>query len=639
MRYPLSLMALLLAGTTPVFAQDAAVFDLDEIVVSGGLTPFASNAYGRSVSVLTSNEIEDRGLRTIQDALRALPGVSVTSVGVNYTQVRLRGSESNNVLILLDGVELGGGGEEYIISGLETANIERIEVLRGPQSVFYGSNASSGVINIITRTAAVGTQYGGSVEVGNGYALSGNTSTRTDRGGLVFSFSDRNDEGFDASGDGGEKDGTRRRTLGLSGDWKATDDLTLGFTLRRSDEDYDYDVNSFSASTPQEYVVDEPDALSEREEMTAQVNADYQMLDGRLTHRLSYSVSRFEQFSKDPVQGSYALDGETRSLKYRGSFALDAGTVAEARHLLSVLLEDVQETTSTTFVPEVDRGSQSLALEYRAFLEGGIDIQAGLRHDINDTFDDFTTWNLGLSWRIPDTGLRLHASAGTGVVNPNFFENFGGSFGYIGNTALTPEENRGYDFGIEAEVLDGRGIIDVTYFNEELTNVITPKSGDAGPGGSCIQSDSGASTCYVNLSGNSPREGIEVSGALQATQNLSLRLAYTYLDAKTPSGTPATRRPEHELGLGATLKTFGGKGSITADLRHVAGSFDTQFFGSFTTEKLPDFTTVNLSASYDLTDNLALTGRVVNLFDEDYAESWGYASQGRTLYVGLQGQW
>ena len=159
MRYPLSLMAMLLAGTAPVHAQESGVCDLDEIVVSGGLTPFASNAYGRSVSVLTSDDIEDRGLRTIQDALRALPGVSVASVGANYTQVRLRGSESNNVLILLDGVELGGGGEEYIISGLETANVERIEVLRGPQSVFYGSNASSGVINIITRTGSVGTQY------------------------------------------------------------------------------------------------------------------------------------------------------------------------------------------------------------------------------------------------------------------------------------------------------------------------------------------------------------------------------------------------------------------------------------------------------------------------------------------------
>lgn len=640
MRYPLSLMAILLAGTAPVYAQDAAgVFDLDEIVISGGLTPFAADAFGRTVSVITSDEIEARGLRSIQDALRAVPGVSVASVGANYTQVRLRGSESNNVLILLDGVELGGGGEEYILSGLETANIARIEVLRGPQSVFYGSNASSGVINIITRQPQTGTEYGGAIEAGAGYSASGYLSQRTERGGLGLTFSRTDDEGFDASGDGGEKDGTRRTTLGLAGDWNVTEDLTLGFNIRRSEEDYDYDVNSFSASTPEEYVVDERDALSEREEITARVHAAYDMMDGRLTHELSYALSRFDQFSEDAVQGSYALDGETRSLKYRASLSLDGQRLEDARQVLNFLVEDVREETSTSFVPTFKRDSTSIALEYRAFLDGGLDIQAGARHDMNDTFDDFTTWNIGLSWRIPDTGLRLHASAGTGVVNPNFFENFGGSFGYIANAALKPEQNRGFDIGLEAAFLDGRGLIDVTYFNEELTDAISATAGVAGPGGSCIPAAGASTTCYVNLSGKSPREGVELAGTLQATDDLSFRLAYTYLDAKTPTGTPSIRRPEHELGLGATLRTFGGKGRVTADLRHVSGSFDTQFFGSFTTEKLPDFTTVNLSASYDLTESLVLTGRVVNLFDEDYAESWGYASRGRTIYVGIQGKW
>jgi vitamin B12 transporter len=639
MRYPLSLMAILLAGTAPVVAQDAAIIELDEIVFSGGLTPFVADAFGRTVSVITSDDIEERGLRSVQDALRAVPGVSVSSVGANYTQVRLRGGESNNVVILVDGVELGGGGEEYILSGLETANIDRIEVLRGPQSVFYGSNASSGVINIITRSPQQGVEYGGAVEAGNGYSASGYVSQRTERMGLGLTFSRFDDEGFDASGDGGEKDGTRRTTLGLTGDWKATDDLTFGFNIRRSDEDYDYDVNSFTATTADEYVVDERDALSEREEITARVYAEYEMLDGRLSHNLSYSLSRFDQSSEDAVQGTYDLDGETRSLKYRASLSLDGQRVADARQLLNLLVEDVREETSTTFVPTTRRESTSIALEYRAFLDGGLDIQAGVRHDMNDTFKDFTTWNIGLSWRIPDTGLRLHASAGTGVVNPNFFENFGGSFGYISNTALKPEQNRGFDIGIEAAFLEGRGLIDVTYFNEELTDAISDTAGVAGPGGTCTPSAGAATTCYVNLAGKSPREGVEVSASLQATEDLSLRLAYTYLDAKTPSGAPATRRPEHELGLGATLKTFGGKGSVTADLRHVSGSFDTQFFGGFTTERLPDFTTVNLSASYDLTENLALTGRVVNLFDEDYSESWGYASRGRTIYVGIQGKW
>ena len=640
MRHSLSLMAILLAGTAPVLAQDASqTLVLDEIIVSGGLTPVAADAYGRSVSVVTAAEIETRGLRTVQDALRALPGVSVTSLGTNYTQVRLRGGEGNNTLILLDGVELGGGGEEYILSGLETANIERIEVLRGPQSVFYGSNASSGVINIITRSGGLGTEYGGMVELGNGYAASAYASTRTTRGGLTFTASTRDDEGFDASGDGGEKDGTRRKTLGLAGDWQATDRLKLGFGIRKSKEDYDYDIDNWMAVDPDSYILDDPDALSKRRELTASLYAEYQMLDGRLVHRLSYDESRFDQSSDDINNGFYEVDGKTRTLQYRASLGLDGRPAAEARHLLNFLVDDVREQTSTSYVPRFSRNSTSVALEYRAFLDGGIDLQAGLRHDDNSAFRDFTTWNLGLSWQIPDTGLRLHASAGTGVVNPTFFENFGGAFGYISNTALKPERNKGFDIGIEAEIFGGRGLIDVTYFNEKLTDAIVSASGDAGPGGSCIPSLGGASTCYVNLTGTSPREGIEVSGHLQATDDLTLRLAYTYLEASTPSGDPATRRPGHELGLGTTLDTFNGRGTLSADLRHVSGSYDQQFWGPYATEKLPAFPTVNLSANYQLTENLQLTGRVVNLFDEDYSESWGYASRGRTLYVGLQGNW
>ncbi|MCZ4257203.1 Plug domain-containing protein [Sulfitobacter sp. G21635-S1] len=128
--------------TTAALAQDH--FDLGEIIVSGGLTPIEAEAPGRAASVVTAQQIEERGIATVQDALRALPGVSVNGSGSSFTQVRLSGGEANHTLILIDGIEASGGDGEYILSGLETANIERIEVLRGPQSVYYGSNASGG---------------------------------------------------------------------------------------------------------------------------------------------------------------------------------------------------------------------------------------------------------------------------------------------------------------------------------------------------------------------------------------------------------------------------------------------------------------------------------------------------------------
>lgn len=608
-----------LAAPAAVSAQDVA---LDEVILSGGLSAIAADAYGRAFSVLTAEDISARGLVTVQDALRAIPGVSVSGSGASLTQVRLRGGEADHTLILIDGIEAAGGSDEYTLSGLDTANIDRIEVLRGPQSAFYGSNASAGVINIITRKGEDGLHYGGAIELGNGTSVSAQVSQRGANGGLALSLSQRDDQGYDHSGDGGEKDGLKRRSIALSGDWAATEDLTFGFTLRRASEDYDYDAASWSATDADGYIVDDRTLFGAREEFAGSVWGEYSALAGRLTHRLEYQ----DTVNKLSDLGAPHTRGETEKLKYRLSFGLDGQPVADAAHVLNLLVER-QEDNSTT-APEYQRDMTSAALEYRGFLDNGLDIQAGLRRDDNKVFADFTSWNIGLSWQIPDTGLRLHGSAGKASVNPSYYELFADDTYTLGNPALSPETNAGFDIGIEAEVLGGRGVIDVTYFDENLRDEITYVYGAAPDG-------SGRAT-YENQPGKSSRKGIEVAGKLQATDALSLGLAYTYLDAKNPDGSVEIRRPRHELGLSATLAVLDGRGSVTADIRHVADNSDTQFWGSYPTEKLPDYTTVNLSAGYDLSEQVRLTARVVNLFDQDYSDVWGYATQGRAVYAGLQ---
>lgn len=355
--------------------------------------------------MLTAKEIEARGITTVQDALRAMPGVAASSTGASFTQVRIRGAEANHTLILIDGIEATGGADEYILTGLETANIERIEVLRGPQSVFYGSNASAGVINIITRKGGPGLHYGGSFELGNGAAASAHVSQRTERGGIALNLSARDDHGYDQSGDGGEKDGINRKTIGLSGDWRASDDLAVGGTLRWSDEHYDYDATAWDATDADSYVVDDPDLFSERREFSGAVWAEYSMLDGQLTHRLEYQKTIYKQ----SYDGGPFSRGETEKLKYRLSYGLDGQPVDSANHVLNLLAERQKDQNSTA--PDYRRDMKSLTVEYRGFLDNGLDIQAGIRHDDNKVFDDFTSWNLGLSYRIPGQPVRLHASA------------------------------------------------------------------------------------------------------------------------------------------------------------------------------------------------------------------------------------
>ena len=531
------LLAALAASTLltplPLLAQDA--YDLGEIVLSGGLSEIAADRYGRASPVLTRAEIEERGIATVQDALRAMPGLSVTSSGSSLTAVRIRGAEAAHTLILIDGIEAAAGDGNYALSGLETANIERIEVLRGPQSVFYGSDASAGVINIITRKGSEGRTLRSTLEigVGQGWSASAFAANRSARGGVSLSLAYAEDEGFDTSGDGGEKDGINRGTAILSGDHMIGDALKLGFTLRRSREDYEYDSNSWTPTGPDDYVVDDKKPYSNRWETTAGLFGEYATPGSALAQRLSLETTRNAQ----SYDGGSPTNTRTDAAKYRLSFALDGRDVAQTDHLLNTLLEWERDDSSSN--PEYERETSSLALEYRGRLFEGFDLQAGLRHDDNTRFDDITTWTLGLSWQL-ENGMRLHASGGKGVVNPSYFDLYAESYGYVGNPDLTPEINTGWDLGVELPVLSGRGTVDLTYFRENLADEITEVSL---PGGGIS---------FINQSGESTREGVEVSGQVQATDALGLRLGYTWLNAENPDGSVEVRSPEHELTLGAT---------------------------------------------------------------------------------------
>ncbi|MEM6374460.1 MAG: TonB-dependent receptor, partial [Pseudomonadota bacterium] len=448
-------LSILMASTAVLTAATAQAqeepVDLGTLILSGGLTPVEADAYGRASTVITGEEIEDRGITTVQDALRAVPGVSVNGSGGNFTQVRIRGGEANHTLILIDGVEAAGGDGEYILSGLETANIDRIEVLRGPQSVFYGSNASAGVVNIITRKGNIGQEYGGSIEAGGGTTATAFASTRTEQGGVSLSLSDVRDEGWDFSGDDGEKDGTDRRTIILNGDYLVTPELKLGFTFRASEEEFEFDSTNGSAATFEGYVVDDPDQFSNRDERTAAIFAELSTFGDRLTHRLSVEQTKNEQSfgDGDPTETT------TDAIKYQLSYGLDGRAVSQADQLVSLLVEREEDASSSN--PDFERQTDSIAVEYRGSFVMGLDVQAGVRQDFNDPFEDATTWNVGLSYALAN-GVRFHGSAGTGIVNPSFSEVNGqdfGTFEVIGNPDLKPEENQSFDIGIEIPVLAG----------------------------------------------------------------------------------------------------------------------------------------------------------------------------------------
>ncbi|WP_235931326.1 TonB-dependent receptor plug domain-containing protein [Paracoccus xiamenensis] len=622
MRISLLLSATLLPAAA--LAQDAPIL-LDPITLYGGLTPIEAQAYGRANTVLTAQDFRERGVSTVEQALRQVPGVSVAASGESNAQIRIRGAEGNHTLVLIDGVRASAGDQEYFLSGLSLANVDRIEVLRGPQSVFFGADASAGVVNIITHKGGAGTEASATVEAGDGWAASAHVSTRGERGGIALNAAAREDDGYDVSaGDGGDDDGLNRESLQLSGDYALTDDIRAGAMLRRATEGYDFDAINFAPTSARDYLVDS-NGHADREEKAGQIWLEADMLDGRLSNRLSYDQTRYEFDDHLWTQA----EARTDIWKFRSIYGID-GRVAEASQTVAFGLE--QRKDENSIASEKRRRSNSAVLEYRGAFANGLDVQFGLRHDNNDVFNDATTWSLGLSYQMPNAPLRLHASAGTGVVNPDYSELFGG-WGYVGNPNLRPEENRGFDMGVEATLLDGRAVVDLTYFHEDLEDEIT-FSGTTLPDG----------TNYYNQDGTSKRRGVEIAASLQATDDLRFGANYTYLHAKDPDGSVEIRRPRHQLGLNAAWTFAEGRGTLSGDVIYASGSYDEEFWNydpatGVPKTELPSYTVVNAAAGYDLTDKVRLTGRVVNLFDEDYSDVWGYSARGRTAYVGLAAKW
>lgn len=612
-----SALAVAASVSTSTYAQSSDSTELAPIIVSGGISPVTADEFGRSNTVITRQQIEDRGYATVQDALEAQPGVSINGSSPNDRQIRIRGGEANQTLVLVDGVRVDAGVTNgYNLRALDLGSVDRIEVLRGPQSVPFGTGASSGVVNIITREAGQGLAFGAEAEVGEGHRESGYLTLGEDGSSFSVTVSNLYDEGYDFSGDGGEDDSTRWETLTSKGEYALTDALSMGFNARIASGRYDFDDADPRATQASGYVVDDPSLQNEVLERFGSVYLEGGMLDGAMVHRI-----RLDETSN---QGSSVTDKQTELLKYRLAFAADGRSVAMTDHRLSALIE---RKTDTERASDNERENRSAALEYNGFLTPQLSLQAGARYDTSDQFDDALSWNAAVSYAVNET-VRLKGSVGRAVVYPTFTQTYGDTFfgvQYLGDRNLEPEENRGFDLGAEFTLPDDRGTLSLTYFNERLENEINLNS----------------NLRYQNRDQDSDRQGLEFSAYLNVSEALTARADYTLVDAESPTGDVETRRPEHEINLGADYQLKASDSTLSADIRHVADLYDGQFWsgGDSQGAALPDFTVVNLAARHALTEHVDLTARVTNAFDEDYQEVWGYATRGRAAFVGIRTSW
>ena len=566
------------------------------------------------VSILTETEITHRNQAFITDLLRTVPSLAVSQSGGggSLTQLRLRGSEANHVLVIIDGVEVNNPTDgAFDFGGLRSEDVVRIEVLRGEQSALYGSDAVGGVINIITRAGATREQWRASVEAGSRDTIEGQFSGVIPLGDAALSINGNafNSEGFDIAGLEGEKDGanSRRLSLGLNNveigkvTFSANGAVNLRTTEFDEDSDFDGRLNNTNSAT-------------DVKTTTARVDARFELIG--FDHLVQSNMIETET----KTQAGFA--SETTGIRQNASWA--AKRIFNEAHSLTLLGEVEREEYEFAGDPDIpDIYNYGLAADYR-FNQNNLSLTGSIRHDINDVFADATTWRVGagynFDWANNLTG-RLRGSVGTGVKNPTLIELFGffPQSRFTGNPDLKPETSLGFSIGYEQDFgSDFKASID--YFNSALTNEIT----------TLFNPD--FSTSVINLGTESSRQGVELEAHWTPTYAVRLNGSASFLESDQ-NGIEEIRRPDFLASATATWAATKDL-SATLSLDHTGSQLDTDF-ATFSNVTLDAYTLIGTNIRYDVSNVVSVYARGTNLLDENYQDVVGFTTAGRGIFVGL----
>ena len=615
------------AATTDEESEGETSGEVENIVVTAHRTPVALSDAGSAVSVLDQDQIEERQQVFAADLLRDLPGVALnrTSTNGSLTQVRVRGSEANHLLVVIDGVEVNdpAGGDEFNFGSLTSFDIASIELVRGPQSALWGSDAMAGILNITTRrsrdpVSASMFFEGGSFDTVNG---GGRIGVASDRGSLDFSASRYETDGVSAAESGREKDGYENSTFGLNGRYALTDAFRVGFSSRYTDDTIMFDGSS--AGLP----VDTDDE-TDREQIQLSIDAGLALLEGRWDNTLRYTYLDTDNETSGGFASMYAAKKD--GVYFQSTMNLGSRPQLDRHRLtLGVDYEDEEYRQRTSFADQ-DQTLDNLgvALEFLTQPVDQLVLSASVRYDDNSEFQDVTTYRATGSYRIEETGTRFKGSFGTGQKRPTFTERFGFSPDFfIGNPDLKPEKNEGFDIGVEQHFPGDRARVLVTYFNEKLEDEIQLVGFPSTP---------------VNLDGKSRREGIELELHAILTDDLTLSANYTYTDSRQPEAAPADgdvreiRRPRHQGVITLNHVFHDGRGNVNLNASYTGSQTDTVFTFPAQLVTLDPYTLVNVTGEFAVTPWLTLFGRAENLFDESQADLFGFQNPGRGFYVGFR---
>jgi len=582
------------------YAQDAGDDPLPEVVVTATRLPVVAQETP-GARVIDSATIEQRGAVFAADILPDVPGLSVYRAGFGgVTSVRMRGASQDKSLVLVDGVPVNdpsqpAGGFDF--AGFDLGDIERIEVLSGPQSSLWGSDAIGGVIAFTSRELD---GVRAEVEAGSFDTLRGRLAVGVaeDRYALGAFLSRFDSDGISAAASGTEADGFENTSFGINGRYAFSDRLEVDGRLRHSDNFSD--IDGFGPID----TADTVDAVN-RSGLARVTLRDVLGLD----HQFVAAASDIERVTVSAFPSTY--DGEHQLWRWQAS-SRATGPVSYAFGL------EREETEGFLNGYSASLGVNSAFGAARWDAVERLTLNLGLRHDSTDDFGGETTGRVSAAYRL-GSGFTLSGAYGTGFKTPSVSQAVCDFCFVLPGTVvppLVPEYAKGGEIALGWRSTDARFDGRATLYRLEVEDQIDGFF-DAGS----------FEFYYVNII-ETRTDGLELEGRALLGGGFNLGVAYAWTDAVDQDGDPILRVPEHAGS--ATLGWTGGRLSAALTVRAEGDMPDA---GGTTRE---GFVTANLNAAYDLTDNVTLTARIENLVDETYQQLVGYGEPGRSGYVGLR---
>lgn len=622
----LSLAIISLATVTSLYSASAD--ELPTMIISTSRVPLPADQAAGSIDVISSEDLANQQTDFVSDVLANLPGLGLSHSGGTgkLTQLRIRGAEANHTQVVIDGIEANDVANDYgfDFAHLNSCGIERIEVLRGPQSSLWGSDALSGVVSIESKRGQGPLTIESNTSVGSYQTRQTCTGIRAAYAqhaiALFGSYYDT--QGTNISQQGSENDGYNNKSISLRYDFEPDDDFSMKLTVRHND--IANDIDSYMAGRP----VD-ADTESQITQNYARLSANLGTFSGLINHQLGFALTDTNNKTYDEGSNTSSNLGEKMKLDYQASLFVDTDAT---EHVLTLAHEREYDDYKQryNYLPNKNHEVQTVSYiaEYRLGLFDHLFLTGALRRDDNDDFDDSNSHRFSAMYTPNQLKTRFHIAHGTGVKNPTFVERFGfSSSGFIGNSNLQPERSQSWELGINHQLSPKLNLSGV-YFNEKLKNEIN----------GYVATDEPDEFTAVNLDGNSHRKGVELSINAQPFERLNINANYSHIDSKQPGNDEnrELRVPINTANLVADFALIPEKTHFNLKLNYVGEQINNDF-GVVPSERrtLDDYLLVSLAASVRIHPYVSIEGRIENLLDEDYEDVIGYATQGRRGFVGI----